>query len=305
MPKPKRFLAFAAVFLQGYALYAMWTRSLIWPLIWPGERILYPCVWLLYTLGYCMLNVMLTSEFVRKTQLESDLIAARQIQQILQSTGSVELPGYELETFYKPYREVGGDYYDVVELPGNQTLFAVVDVSGKAMPAALLAANIQALVRTIAANNPDPLVLAAQINGHLSRYTAPERFATALFVVLNRDSGELTYVNAGHNAPILSCSGSTKLLTATGIPLGLFVGARYKTGTAAIASGDAILLFSDGLTDSIAADHPEERLRDVLADGSRTSMSRIKSLIDPKFNEDDVTVLLVKRTSDPPAIVAS
>jgi hypothetical protein len=69
MPKSKRFIAFAAVSFQGYALYALWARSFIWPLMWPSEQVLYPCVWLLYLLGYCTLNVMLTSEFVRKTQL--------------------------------------------------------------------------------------------------------------------------------------------------------------------------------------------------------------------------------------------
>src|SRR3954465_4262595 len=73
MPRSKRFIAFAAVSFQGYALYALWARSLVWPWIWPREQVLYPCVWLLYLVGYCTL--MLTSEFVRKTQLESDVIA--------------------------------------------------------------------------------------------------------------------------------------------------------------------------------------------------------------------------------------
>jgi phosphoserine phosphatase RsbU/P len=93
---------------------------------------------------------MLTSEFVRKTQLETDQIAARQIQQTLQPGKLEELLGYEVQAFYKPLREVGGDYFDVIELPANRTLFALADVSGKGIPAALLAANIQALVRSIA-----------------------------------------------------------------------------------------------------------------------------------------------------------
>lgn len=302
MPKSKRFVAFAAVSLQGYALYALWSRSLIWPLIWPKEQILYPCVWLLYTLGYCTLNVMLTSEFVRKTQLESDVIAARQIQQTLQPTTWPAFPGYEIETFYKPFREVGGDYFDIIELPENRILFALADVSGKGMPAALLAANIQALVRSIANFAADPFAFALQINKHLSRYAPRERFATALFIVLRRDSGELSYVNAGHNPPIVSSSGSAKFLEATGIPLGLFINAEYKTNTSALERGGALLAFSDGLTDAIAADHPEDCLCDVLADSSRTMMSNVKSLVNPKFNEDDVTVLLIKRTADPDPI---
>jgi serine phosphatase RsbU (regulator of sigma subunit) len=96
-----------------------------------------------------------------------------------------------VETFYKPFRDVGGDYFDVIELPGERTLFALADVSGKGMPAALLAANIQALVRSIANIEADPLVLARQINKHLIRYTPTDRFATAVFIVLSRDLGEI------------------------------------------------------------------------------------------------------------------
>ena len=241
------------------------------------------------------MNGMLTSEFVRKTQLEADQIAARQIQQTLQPGKLDELPGYELETFYKPFREVGGDYFDVIELAGKRTLFAVADVSGKGMPAALLAANIQALVRSIANFEADPLALARQINRHLSRYTPSDRFATAVFIVLSRDSGELTYVNAGHNAPIVFGSGSAIALEATGMPLGLFPEAAYEARTALLPPGGALLVFTDGLTDSIPGENAENRLRDALADSSGRTMSILKSLVDPEFNEDDVTILLVKR----------
>jgi sigma-B regulation protein RsbU (phosphoserine phosphatase) len=176
----------------------------------------------MYYAGGNLLNRMLTSELVRKAQLEGDQIAARQIQQTLTPAKVDEVPGYAVETFYKPFREIGGDYFDVIELGDERTLFAIADVSGKGMPAALLAANIQALVRSNAFINPDPLVLTRQINRHLSRYTPIDRFATAVFLVLNRDIGELTYVNAGHNPPIVFASGSARLLEATGMPLGLF-----------------------------------------------------------------------------------
>ena len=114
---------------------------------------------------------------------------------------------------------MGGDYFDVIKLPVKRTLFALADVSGKGIPAALLAANIQALVRTIASVESNPLALAKQINKHASRYSPSDRFATAVFVVLTGDSGELSYVNAGHNAPILYSSGSTAFLEATACPL--------------------------------------------------------------------------------------
>ena len=260
--------------------------------------------WLLYVLGAGLVNGMLTLEFLRKAQLEADQIAARQIQQTLIPQKLPELPGYEVEMFYKPLREVGGDYFDVIELPGNRTLLAVADVSGKGMPAALLAANLQALVRSIVSVEANPLALAQQINKHLSRYTPRDRFATAVFIVLSRDSGELTYVNAGHNAPIVFGSGSTTALEATGMPLGLFAEAAYEALTALLFPGGALLVFTDGLTDSISGQNPEDRLPDALTDGCRRTMSNLKSLVDPKFNDDDVTILLVKRDADSSGKVA-
>jgi stage II sporulation SpoE-like protein len=241
MPRSKRVITWVGILMQGYAIYSFWARSLVWPLMWPKGIALYASAWLLYIVGASLMNGMLTSEFFRKTQLEADQIAARQIQQTLQPEKLEVLPGYQLEAFYRPFRDVGGDYFDVIVLPDDRTLFAVADVSGKGMPAALLAANIQALVRSISNVHADPLALARQINKHLSRYTPVDRFATAVFIVLDRDSGELTYVNAGHNAPIVFSSGSTKLLEATGMPLGLFAEAEYEACTAVIDPGGALL----------------------------------------------------------------
>lgn len=298
MPRSKRLITWVGILMQGYAVYCLWTRSLVWPAMWPHGITLYGSAWLIYVAGAGLTNGMLTSEFLRKTQLEADQIAARQIQQTLQPGKLDQLPGYELETFYKPFREVGGDYFDVIELAENRTLFALADVSGKGMPAALLAANIQALVRSGSNFEADPLALARQINRHLSRYTPTDRFATAVFIVLSRDSGELTYVNAGHNAPIVFGPGSALELEATGMPLGLFPEAAYEARKALLSPGGALLVFTDGLTDSISGENPEANLRAAFADGSRRTMSTLKSLIDPEFNEDDVTILLVKRRAD-------
>lgn len=298
MPKSKRVITWAGILIQGYAVYSIWTRSLVWPVMWPRGLALYGSVFLLYVLGGGLIKGMLTSEFLRKTQLEADQIAARQIQQTLHPGRLDELPGYKVETFYKPFREVGGDYFDVIELAGNRTLFAVADVSGKGMPAALLAANIQALVRIIANAAADPLALARQINTHLCRYSPGNRFATAAFIVLSRDTGELTYVNAGHNAPIVFGSGSAIGLEATGMPLGLFPEAAYEARTALLSPAGALLVFTDGLADSISGENAEDRLRDALADSSGRTMMILKSLVDPRLNEDDVTILLVRRDAD-------
>jgi sigma-B regulation protein RsbU (phosphoserine phosphatase) len=186
---------------------------------------------------------------------------------LLPPTGD-QMPAYELEAFYQPLLEVSGDYFDVIEIPANRTLFALADVSGKGISAALLAANIQALVRSIASVESAPLELAKQINKHLSRYTPCERFASAVFLVLTRDTGELTYVDAGHNAPIVFSYGVMPLLEATGPPLGLFVDAQYESRPAVLGRGSTLLIFTDGLTDSIRGDHPEDRLRDAFAESA-------------------------------------
>lgn len=305
MPRSKRVVTYLAVILQGYAFYFFLTWAFAPPkwlaanlLILPRRPASYVFVFVLFYVGYWIQKGLVTSELVRKTQLETDQAAARQIQETLQPRKLEELPGYELEAFYKPLREVGGDYFDVVELPGERALFALADVSGKGMPAALLAANIQALVRSIASVECDPLVLAARINKHLSRYTPVDRFATAVFLVLTRDSGELTYVNAGHNAPIVFSRGVTRFLEATGQPLGLFEDGEYSVGRASLNEGGTLLIFTDGWTDSIQGEHPESRVCEAFAESAKQMMKNVKSLVDPKFNEDDVTILLVKRSRD-------
>ena len=127
MSPSKRALAWFGLFVQGYALWAAISRSLIWPIIWPREGLLLYC-WLLFVVGGLLLNGMLSSELLRKTQLESDLTGARRIQQTLQPQSSIAVPGYEVQTTYQPFRDVGGDYFDVVELSDNRTLFAMADV---------------------------------------------------------------------------------------------------------------------------------------------------------------------------------
>ena len=178
-----------------------------------------------------------------------------------------------MESFYQPIRDVGRDYFDLIELPGCRTLLVLVDVSGKGVSAALLAANIQALVRSIASIDQAPSTFARQINQYLNRYTPVGRFATAVFLVLNRDSGKLIFLNASHNAPIVSGPRSTTVFH----------------------GGDTLLLFTDGLTDSISSSNPELLLNEALVERPGTTMFNLKSLIDPAFNEDDVTILLLKR----------
>ena len=297
LPLSLRVITMIGMGIQGYAIWAALSRSLIWPIMWPSGVILYGTILLIYYIGFCIQNATLASELIRKTQLESEQFAAQKIQKTLQPTTIDEIPGYEVDAFYKPLRAVGGDYFDVVDLSGNRTLFVVADVSGKGMAAALLAANIQALVRSLSTIAPDVAALASQINRHLFRYTPGNRFATAAFIVLDRDSGELVYVNAGHNPPIVWRAGQTSVLEATGTALGWFDDTTYDVGRMTIPPDGGLLIYTDGLPDSIPGNSPEDSLYRALDNDLARTMSNLKSLVDPRFNEDDVTVLLVKRTA--------
>ena len=297
LPFSLRVITMIGMGIQGYAIWAALSGSLIWPIMWPSGVILYATILLIYYIGFCIQNATLASELIHKTQLESEQFAAQTIQKTLQPTTIDKIPGYEVDAFYKPLRAVGGDYFDVVDLPGNRTLFVVADVSGKGMAAALLAANIQALVRSLSTIAPDVAALASQINRHLFRYTPGNRFATAAFIVLDRDSGELVYVNAGHNPPIVWRAGQRDFLEATGTALGWFDDTTYDVGRMTIPPGGGLLIYTDGLTDSIPGNSPEDSLYRALDNDLARTMSNLKALVDPLFNEDDVTVLLVKRTA--------
>lgn len=297
MPLALRAITMIGLGIQGYALWAAMSRSLVWPIMWPTGILLFPTVLLIYYVGFCIQNATLSSELIRKTELESEQRAAQKIQETLQPTTIGELAGYETDAFYRPLRAVGGDYFDVIELPGNRTLIAVADVSGKGMAAALLAANIQALVRSLSSVDPDVATLAAQINRHLCRYAPANKFATAVFIVLDRASGELAYINAGHNPPIVWGEGRTDFLASTGMALGWFDDATYEVHRMTIPQDGALLVYTDGLPDAIPGDDPEDSLCRALASDLSRTMSNLKALVDPRFAEDDVTVLLVKRTA--------
>ena len=295
MPPATRIVAMTGLFIQGYAIWSGITRSLVWPAIWPHGGWLFVVVIALYFFGYSLQNAALTSEFIRKTQLESEQTAAAQIQRTLQPERIVAPAGYAVETYYKPFRVVGGDYFDAIDLPDGRMLLAIADVSGKGMPAALLAANIQALVRSLGPEAADPAELATRINRHLCRHTPGNRFATAVFAVLDPASGVIVYANAGHNAPMLSAAGSSAALEPTGMALGWFEDAAYDVRTMIMPVGSTLLLFTDGLPDAIGGADPEGRIREALASRRPDALAAVRSLVDPKFNEDDVTVLLVRR----------
>jgi phosphoserine phosphatase RsbU/P len=144
---------------------------------------------------------------------------------------------------------LNGDYFDVVELDGGNLGIAVADASGKGTPAALLMSNIQATVRALAGQAPWDLC--GTLNWSVHRNAARAKFATFFYGALDAARGRLTYANAGHCAPVLLRSnGEIERLYPTGTVLGLFPDAHYEPAAIKLATGDRLLLYSDGITEA-------------------------------------------------------
>jgi len=160
-------------------------------------------------------------------------------------------PRLDVAREYIPVREIGGDYYDLVPLGGDRLAFALGDVMGKGVPAALLAANLKACLRAhLQSDTLAPAELIARVNRLFWEVTPKGLFASLFFGVLDLGQGVLEFVNAGHDHPFLvRGDGTLRDLDDGGTVLGLLEDSRYERGASAVEPGDLLVLFSDGLTD--------------------------------------------------------
>ncbi len=183
-------------------------------------------------------------------RMRHDLALARNIQQGLLPRQLPESDYFELRALSVPCQTVGGDYYDVVRLPRDRFGFTVADVSGKGLPAAMLAATLQGAFVAVATGDPDPGDLFRRVNDFLCERTPPEMFATIFYGVLDQ-YGEFTFVNAGHAAPLVVRRGGViNRLDSSNFPLGLFSGATFEADHVQLEYGEHVLIFSDGVTEA-------------------------------------------------------
>jgi sigma-B regulation protein RsbU (phosphoserine phosphatase) len=212
------------------------------------------------------------------SRLEQDLRLAGKVQRGLQP-GPVLHPRLDLAREFIPFREVGGDYYDVVMLPGDRVALAIGDVMGKGIPAALLAATLTATVRSqIQSGQSLPCEVVAHVNRLFWQVSPPGLFASLFYGVLDLHTGALDYVNAGHHYPfVLRAEGGPVELADGGTVLGLIEDAHFTGGRLRLGESDVLVLYSDGITDR---GNPEgemyglERLEEA-AQRSRTDTARI------------------------------
>jgi phosphoserine phosphatase RsbU/P len=240
-------------------------------------------------------------------RIQHELSLARNIQQSLLPRSLPESDYFELAAFTVPSFAVGGDYYDVVTLPGGRFGFTVADVSGKGLAAAMMAAMLQGAFAAVAAGDPALEELCGRVNAFLCERTPSEMFATMFYGVLGRD-GEFRYVNAGHNSPlVLRKDGSIELLESSNFPLGFFPKIPYEPGEARLSKGDLILIFSDGLPEAQNLEGEllgEERVKSLVAEcPHRTAkgvsdyvLEGVRKFVGAAPASDDLTLLVIRRS---------
>jgi len=185
-----------------------------------------------------------------RERFEQELEVARLIQQNFLPKQLPDLPGWEAAALYRPAREVGGDFYDVISLPDGQVGFVVGDVTDKGVPAALVMAATRSVLRASAQRLVEPGEVLERVNEHLCPDMPPKMFVTCLYGVLEPATGRFRFANAGHDLPYVKTADGSVELRARGMPLGLMTGMAYEEKETVLAPGDSLLLHSDGVVEA-------------------------------------------------------
>ena len=264
--------------------------------------------WGMGTIGSTLRKQRLEQEIRERERIEQELWVARRIQQASLPEKVPELEGWQIYPFYRPAREVGGDFYDFFELEDGQLGLVVGDATGKGVPAALVMASARSMLRAIAQalGSSSPGDVLRRVNDVLVTDIPPNMFVTCFCAVLNPERGSLRYANAGHDLPYLHRSGGPEELRARGMPLGLMPGMEYEENETVLDAGEVALFYSDGLVEAhgpegdlfgfprlreLVAEHGEERaLGDIL-------LEQLYSFVGEDWEqEDDITLLTLRRS---------
>ena len=253
--------------------------------------------------------------------LQEQLRIARQVQPRLFPQKLPEIPTLNYTGICQPAGEVGGDYYDVLKVSSDQFCLAVGDISGKGISAALLMASLQALLRSHASQTTEDLAaVVTEVNRFLCAMTEENRFATLFCAVYDNSTRQLTYVNAGHNPPLLfrhgasgaefqtataSSSNGILRLEGSGAVLGMFPEGSYQHRSLPLAPGDTLVVYTDGITeahDNRGREYGEERLAELVLSKISLSPVELQNQLLDSVKEfagevsltDDLTLLLIK-----------
>ena len=244
-------------------------------------------------------------EIQARERLEQEMRVAALIQQQFLPRELPELDGWQVAAYYGPARTVGGDFYDFIQLPDGRLGIVVGDVTDKGVPAALIMARTQSVLRGEAPRLIEPSAVLQRANEILVAEMPERMFVTCLYGVLDPDTGHFTYANAGHNPAYARTAEGVVELRATGMPLGLLEGMAYEARETVLAADQSVVLYSDGI---IEAHGPEgdmfgfPRLRELMtADLSGSEiidaiLEQLHAFVGHGWEqEDDITMVALRR----------
>jgi serine phosphatase RsbU (regulator of sigma subunit) len=257
-------------------------------------------------------NATMHEQVVAQRAMQRDLELARRMQRTLLPSKPPQIPGYFFFDYYQAARQVGGDYYDYVQLPGGRFAVIVGDVAGKGVPAALLMARLSADVRFSLASEEELAKAVQLINEGFTRNDWHDRFVTMIVAVVNPRTNELTTVNAGHMAPLLRRNGGTVAEIgeeAAGLPLGVVPGFEYEAHTHVLEPGDVVTIFTDGFSEAMNGQrelYGLERLKQQItspavsvADFGQHILEDVSRFVDGFDQSDDMCLVCFGRVEDP------
>jgi serine phosphatase RsbU (regulator of sigma subunit)/ketosteroid isomerase-like protein len=259
--------------------------------------------------GFAARMVHLAQERLERERVEHELMVARRIQKASLPKEVPTLAGWQIAHHYEPAREVGGDFYDFLELPNGRLGIVVGDATGKGMPAALVMSTTCGMLRALALSVDSPGEALERVNEALSARIPANTFVTCFYGVLDPKSGHLRYANAGHNLPCRRHDGQADELRARGMPLGLMPGMAYEEKEAILETGDSALFYSDGLVEAHDPQRREmfgfPRLQTLVAEHGEEDRSLEGVLLEELHSfvgegweqEDDITLLTLRRSS--------
>lgn len=207
-------------------------------------------------MAIAMENATMHMELLEKQRMEQELQLGREIQSRLLPSPPVDVEETELAALSVPCYEVGGDYFDFIELPDGDIGLAIGDVSGKGVSAALIMSSVQAALRVAAPIEDDLARLVQRLNALIYRSARGRKYATFFFGRYTPSTGALRYVNAGHNPPFIATGDELLELHSTGKPIGIFPDSTYREADIVVPRGSTLFLYTDGLNE--AADPNEE-----------------------------------------------
>lgn len=251
-------------------------------------------------------NDRLQNMVVVRERLEREFQIAREIQRTFLPSELPQYSGWKMDVRWRPAREVGGDFYDIFQLPDNRLAIVVADVTDKGMSAALYMTVTRTLIRTVARQFSTPAEILSNVNDLLLRDTPHGMYITAFLGILDQQTGDLNYANAGHNLPIFKrTDGKIDKLTKGGMPLGIIEDLSLINHQGSVAVGDSLIMYTDGVTEtSTAIDFfGDKRLENAIREAADQEPVTILDAIDNaliEFQEsdipaDDVTILAVHR----------